>query len=187
MRNSPVKQLILFLIGSVLNVALFCLSKYLGFPLWLDFTGSLYITAVCGPFLGGFSLLLHSAVLAALIDGVCALWLIIPAVFACAVIYLSKRFELFKTPLGYVCSMFLTALSAAAGYFTIFIINFNPPARYDVYSDALSSVMRSHGVFLGTVISSIAIAFAEFIPCLALFSAAYFLTPRPKSSLSFKK
>lgn len=187
MRSSPVKQLISFLIGSVLNVALFCLSKYLGFPLWLDFTGSLYITAVCGPFLGGFSLLLHSAVLAALIDGTCALWLIIPAVFACAVIYLSKRFELLEIPLGYVCSVFSTALAAGVGYFMIFIINFKPPARYDVYSDILSLLIRSHGVFLDTVILSIAIAFAEFIPCLALFSAAYFLTPRQKSSLSFKK
>lgn len=187
MRNSPLKQFILFSIGSALNVALFCLSKYLGFSLWLDFTGSLYITAVCGPVLGAFSLLLHVTLITILIDGVCALWLIIPMTFACAVLYISKRFSLLKKPLSYVCGMFLTTLAAFLGYFIVFIINYMPPARYSAYADALSALIQSHGRFLGCVLSSAAIAFAELVPCLLLFTAAYFLTPRPKSSLSFKK
>lgn len=187
MRNSPVKQFALFTVGSILNVALFCLSKYLGFPLWLDFTGSFFIIAVCGPYWGALSLALHVTLLVSLIDGICALWLVIPAAFVSAVIYAAMRLGLFKTPLGYAASMFAAMLSGALGYFIIFVIDYQLPFRYSEYFDAMSVVMQSYGGFLGAVFASLALAFAELIPCLILFTAAYFITPRPKSSLSFKK
>ena len=187
MRNSPTKQLVLFVTGSVINVALFCLSKYLGFPLWLDFAGSFYITAVCGPFLGILSLILHITAVTVLIDGVCALWLAIPMAMACAVIYTANRFNMLGKPLSHLCTMFVTSIAAALGYFIVFIINYLPPARYLAYESAFSAMIHSNGKFFGTVILSLAIAFSEMIPCLAVFTAAYMLTPRPKSSLSFKK
>lgn len=187
MRNSPLKRLVMFSVGSALNVALFCLSKYLGFPLWLDYTGSFYITAVCGPVAGALSVILHTLLIVFLIDGVCALWLVIPAVFVSTVICATNQSGFLKTPFSYITSMFGSMLAGALGYFIIFASNYRLPSRYEEYLDAMSGVMQSYGGFLGTVYASLALAFTELIVCLLLFSAAYFLTPRPKSSLSFKK
>ncbi len=106
MRRSSSKQLILFLIGCAANIVLFCLSKYLHFPLWLDFTGSFYITAVCGPLPGVISFLLHITLLAVLIDGAGALWLALPMLFAGAVVYAAKHFSLLGKPLYHVCTVF---------------------------------------------------------------------------------
>ena len=97
MRRSSSKQHILFLIGCAANIVLFCLSKYLHFPLWLDFTGSFYITAVCGPLPGVISFLLHITLLAVLIDGAGALWLALPMLFAGAVVYAAKHFSAGET------------------------------------------------------------------------------------------
>lgn len=186
MRRSSSKQLILFLIGCAANIVLFCLSKYLHFPLWLDFTGSFYITAVCGPLPGVISFLLHITLLAVLIDGAGALWLALPMLFAGAVVYAAKHFSLLGKPLYHVCTVFLSSLAASVGYFIIFISN-RLPARYESYRSVINAVIESHGRFLGALLPGLAIAFAEMIPCLALFTAMYLLTPRPKSSLSFKK
>jgi hypothetical protein len=185
-RRSASKKFILFIIGCAVNIILFSLSKYLKFPLWLDFTGSFYITAVCGPLPGAVSFIIHITLLAVLIDGVGALWLALPMLFAAAVIYTAKHFFLLGKPLYHVCTVFLSSLAASVGYFVIFIAN-QLPARYESYRGALNAVAESHGRLLGALLPAIAISFAEMIPCLSLFTAMYFLTPRPKSSLSFKK
>ena len=81
MRRSSSKQLILFLIGCAANIVLFCLSKYLHFPLWLDFTGSFLYYGGMRPLPGVISFLLHITLLAVLIDGAGALWLALPMLF----------------------------------------------------------------------------------------------------------
>jgi len=187
MRNTPTKQLILFLVGSAINVALFCLSKYFGFPLWLDFAGSFYITVLCGPAYGLLSVVLHTATLAALIEGMSALWLLIPMLLAGGVIYTAGRLKLFSDPLGCVCSLFLATVGGFLGNLVIFLIRIPPTERYALYTGAFNAFIHSHGTFVGTVLGSAAISFAELIPCFLIFAGAYYLTPQQKSSLSFKK
>ncbi len=186
-QSKALKRWAYFAIGSAINVALFCLSKYLGFPLWLDYTGSFYITIFGGPAAGGVSILLHTVLLTVLIDGQSAMWLLVPAVFAAAVVYSASKMKLLGSPIGHIVTIFAAAFAAFLGDFIIFIINVSPPKRYSMYTGAFTALYSTHGRILGTVIMALAIAFAEIISSLAIFSAAYFLTPRPKSSLSFKK
>lgn len=187
MRNSPLKQFVIFTVGSALNAALFFLTKYTGFPLWLDFTGSMYITVAAGPVFGCASLLLHTLLLTLLIDGSNALWLLIPGVLCCSVLYALKQLGMFAKAPGYIGAMLITAASGTVGNFLIFAINKYPPSRYASALAALSDMKSAYGGFIGTVMLSAALAFAELVPSLILFSAAYFATPRQKRILSFKK
>ena len=79
-------------------------------PVSYTHLGSFYITAVCGPLPGAVSFIIHITLLAVLIDGVGALWLALPMLFAAAVIYTAKHFSLLEKPLYHVCTVFLSLI-----------------------------------------------------------------------------
>lgn len=186
MRNTPLKTVIYFIIGTFINLAMFSLSKYAGFPLWLDFTGSLYINSKCGVGFGIASVTAHTLFLAVLIDGPAAMWLFLPYTLACIVI----TFCLNESQRGKALDPFkvasLTVLSAFIMNFFAFIIS-SPIGRYTVYTTAFKSLSALMGRFFASFVLSGGITVAEVIPTLILLAAAFLFSPKNRGGLTFHK
>lgn len=180
------QQIICFITGCVINIALFSLSKYAGFPLWTDFTGSLLITAVCGSILGILSVIIHTAILILIIDGVNAL-LLLPAILAVITVmavFISK--DSFNSPKGYFLCCFCSFGSAFVLNSVINLI-FGMTGRYAVYGTAYTALHESVGKLFGSVIISAGVTFTELILSFAILALLLLIIPQKRDGLSFNK
>lgn len=184
-RQSLGKQILIFLIGTVLNLLLFSLSKYAGFPFWTDYTGSFLITALSGSILGVISILLHTLILTILIDGLSALWLLIPMLCVAAVISVFVKSGSFDTAKGYFLCVFSS--SAASGLITAIVMMFaGVTGRYTVYAPVYTALHESIGKIAGSVILASGIAAVELLISFAVMTLVMILIPRQRDGLSFK-
>ncbi len=179
-RNTVMRQIVLFIIGSVINLGMFCLSKYAGFPIWADFAGSVYITALCGAVGGGISIVLHTLIMCILIDGSYALWLALPAIIACAAVYVLKRLNsdsLSPTVIGCgasvssVLTFFALWLSFAASGFH---------GRREVLLPFATNINSQ-------VICAAGVALLETALTFIVFYIIYIITPKNNEILKFKR
>lgn len=185
-RNSPKKQTLLFIIGSAINLALFCLSKYTAFPLWLDYTGTLYITALCGPMFGFLSFIIHTALLVTLIDGWTAIIAAIPILFVCFIGYLFGK-EDDKSLQGGLAAAFLALVSAFVSSTAVFYCVSSLPHRYSSYTALFETVINDSGKFFGAVTIASVTTLTEVLLMLVLFAIAWLITPKSNETLIFKK
>ncbi len=178
-RNSILKQIILFIIGSLINLGMFCLSKYAGLPVWADFAGSVYITALAGPVWGAISVIVHTLLVVILIDGAYALWLGLPALLVCALVYFFRVREISFTPLN-ACAF--GCISAFISFVCLYI-SFIPT---DVAGRrlALAHVITDRFTCLFTAAG---IAFLESCLTALVFFIAFLLTPKKDDKLIFKR
>lgn len=186
-RNSPAKQILFFLIGSLINIALFTLSKYTAFPLWWDYTGSFYITSACGPTLGFVSAALHTAILAILIDGPTALWMFLPAAAICGVLTLYQRAMLNGRGYSVPETVGVGTVCAWAPMFLAFICSPSLPTRYLGYNGAFEALWNTHGKFLSALILSAGVTLVEILPSMMILLLLSLITPKNRDGLSFHK
>lgn len=186
MRMSRSRVIAAFLIGSAVNAVLFCLSKYLGFPLWLDYSGSLYIAALCGPLPALLSALIHTVMLTALIDGAPALWMMLPMFLCCLVLFYARLSDALATGIG---KLGVLLAVTAAGFFGSFlpVVIHGAPGRYSAYADAFAALSQVCGRFFAAVFFSGAAAFCIFLPSALIALGMYVITPKPSMGLTFKK
>ena len=184
-RQSLGKQILIFLIGTVINLILFSLSKYAGFPFWTDYTGSFIITALAGPVLGTVSVIIHTLILTILIDGIAALWLLIPMLCVATVISLFVKSGSFDTAKGYFLCVFLS--STVAGTVTAITMIFaGVTGRYAVYAPVYTALHESIGKVAGSIILASGIAAVELLISFAVMTLVMTLMPRQRDGLSFK-
>lgn len=175
-RNTVMRQIVLFIIGSVINLGMFCLSKYAGFPVWADFAGSLYITALCGAVTGYVSVALHTVLMCVLIDGAYALWYALPACIACAAVYILKRINkgmLAPTAVG--CGAFI---SSVLSFFALWL-SFATGGFYG-RREALLNVGSQMLCAAGVSLLETALTFI-------IFYIIYIITPKNTEILKFKR
>ncbi len=185
-QNNVKKQILIFTIGSLLNLLLFCLTKYTAFPFWLDYTGTLYITALCGIVMGSVSFLIHTVLLWVLIDGAVSLLPAIPIILVMATIYLFIKDDsksVIKNFAMALCSITIAFISNVL----IFLCCKTPIGRYEVYSDIFKSLTSDFGKFYAAFCTSAAITFSELLLCFMILAVASVLTPRRSDNLTFKK
>lgn len=187
MRNSPLKQTVLFVVGCVVNLIFFSLSKYLSFPLWLDYTGSFYITVMCGPILGFISVLVHTLLLVILVDGAAALWLFLPAAAICAVLTMQMKAAEMRSEFSNWKIATLTTTAAWVMNFLSFICSPNLPGRYFIYNEAFKAICNSNGKFISSLILSAGITLPETLISLALLLGMIIISPKSHNGLSFRK
>jgi len=178
-RNSILKQIVIFIIGSIINVGMFCLSKYAGFPVWADFAGSVYITALAGPVAGALSVILHTLITVILIDGVYALWLGLPALLVCAVIYF---FRIREIPFSFLNVCAFGCISALINFVCLYIsfIPTDVAGRRAVLATVI--VDRFTCIF-----TAAGIALLEACLTALVFFIAFLLTPKNDEKLIFKR
>lgn len=186
MRMSRSRIFVAFLVGSAVNALLFCLSKYLGFPLWLDYSGSLYIAALCGPVPGLLSALLHTLVLTLLIDGPCAMWMMLPLFFCCLVLFYARLADAFSNAAGKTGVLLCVTAAGFAGLFLPVIIS-GTPGRFEAYVGVFNALREVCGRFFSAIFISGAGAFCMFLPSALIALGLYVITPKPSAGLSFKK
>ena len=185
-RNSAKKQILLFIVGCLINLGMFCISKYAAFPLWLDYTGSLYISVLCGLPLGLLSIVLHTVILIVLIDGWTALLSVIPVLFLCIIGHLFGKAPDKSVQGGLAGAFIATVGSFIAGALAILCYG-NLPHRYESYGEFFNVVLQSSGRFFAAVTMSSIITLTEILCTIALFGIAYTLTPKTNDNLIFKK
>ena len=184
-RKTLGQRILLFIIGTAVNLVLFCLSKYAGCPLWADFTGAFLIAAGCGPVMGVISVLLHTGLLTILIDGTAAL-LLAPAILAAVtLIGLSAMKGSFETPSGLIICAFASTSIASVLNFLCFLI-FGMTGRYAIYTTAYTALHESVGKLIGSLLLSVGITGAEFIFSFIILLILIMLVPKKRDGLSFK-
>ena len=186
MRMSRSRVIAAFFIGSAVNVVLFCLSKYLGFPLWLDYSGSLYVAALCGPMPALLSAAIHTVMLTALIDGAPALWMMLPLFLCCLVLFYARMSDALATGIGKTGVVFALSAAGFLGTFLPVIIH-GAPGRFSGYAEAFSALSAVCGRFFAAIFFSGAAAFCFYMPSALIALGLYTITPKPKGGLSFKK
>lgn len=178
-RNSVLKQFIIFIIGSAVNLGMFCLSKYAGFPVWADYAGSVYITAIAGPVAGGISVVLHTLLLVLLIDGSYALWLALPALCICTLIYIFRIKEIrlsFKNMCAFGCmASLLTFVSLYLSFIPTDVAG-RRAVLAAIITDRFTCMLAAAGV-----------ALLESCLTVAVFFIVYLLTPKNDDKLIFKR
>lgn len=185
-RNSSKKQALLFIIGSAINLTLFCLSKYTVFPFWLDYTGSIYITALCGLPLGLLSLIIHTALLTALIDGWSALITVIPILLVCIIGHLFGK-QPDKSLHAGLAAAFIALVSAFISHTAVLLCVSSLPKRYGSYTPLFELVANSSGKLSGAVTTASVITFTDILLTLLLFTLAWLITPKSNENIIFKK
>ena len=185
-RNNPKKQILLFFIGCAINVLLFILAKYTPMPLWLDYTGSLYITIMCGPLYAFLSLVLHTTFLAILIDGWTAVLIAIPWLIVCIIFYLFDKNGLCSHSDG-IAATFLAIISSFISYSAIFLISPILPHRYENIAEIANTVAEGFGKFYASITLASVLTFTEILLSVLLFAFIWFITPRAKDNMIFKK
>lgn len=185
-RNTPAKQLAYFTAGSLINLVLFCLSKYTAFPLWLDYTGSLYITAKAGATLGIPSVILHTLMLTFFIDGTTALWSLLPIGAVCLLIFLLDNANIMTKEHNKPYAIMSMVFAAFGGHLISFLCMPSLPTRYLSYKPAFDALWNSHGRFMAAVLLAAAIAFIEIMLSILLLILAEFVTPKSGDGLSFR-
>ncbi len=178
-RNSLLKQTLFFVLGSFINLALFCLSKYAGFPVWCDYAGSLYITATCGIIMGFASTVLHTVIMIVLIDGAYALWFAIPALTLCGAVYLCKRRVGLLSPSGVGYCAFISAI---VSFFSIWL----SLGTIGAFGRRLSVAPILSDNFI-LCLAAAGTAFLETALTAIIFYIAYMLTPKSDEKLKFKR
>ena len=169
-----------------MNLLLFCLTKYTGFPFWLDYTGTLYITALCGIAMGCASLIIHTILLWILIDGAVSLLPALPVLLVIVIIHL-----FIKEDSKSIIKSFAMALCSISGAFIcnvlILLCCKSPVGRYGIYSNIFSSLVSDFGKFNASFYTGAAITFSEMLLCFLILSAVSLLTPRRSDNLIFRK
>lgn len=178
-RNSFLKQTVIFIIGSLVNFGLFCLSKYAHFPVWADYAGSVYITALSGATLGALSVILHTVLLVLLIDGWYSLWYGLCALIICAVVFYFRKTEQ-PFDLKHIC-----AIGSVSAFFNFFIqwLKFatsGAHGRYSWVADVVSGKFLCASASAGT-------AFLECLLTLVIFYILFLITPKTDEKLVFKR
>lgn len=185
-RNNPKKQFILFLIGCAINVLLFILAKYTRMPLWLDYTGSIYITVMCGPVYAFASVFLHTALLALLIDGPTALLVAVPMLLVCVIFFVFDKNGL-TSHLDGVAAAFISIIAAFISMSLITLICGALPARYAPLSYLYEAVASESGRLFAAITVASVVAFTEVLVSILLFALIWLITPRAKDNMIFKK
>lgn len=188
MRFSIKKQILLFIVGSILNAVLFCLTRYTGLyenmPFWVDYTGSVYISILCGPLIGGISLILHTVAISILL-GKYAFLSAIPIVLIIVVIYIflqndSRNFQ------GGMAAAFLSSIIAYISNIVI-MLSFGPVGKYQFYSESYTLLSSQSGKFAASLMTCAIFTFIEVIVCFAILVVVILLTPKREGNVIFKK
>lgn len=185
-RNNPKKQILLFFIGCAINVLLFILTKYTPMPLWLDYTGSLYVTVMCGPLYAFLSLALHTLLLTVLIDGWTAVLVALPWLIVCIIFYLYDKRRLTSHADG-IAASFLAVISTFISYSAVFLILPILPHRYENLAEIANTVADGFGKFYASITLASVLTFTEVLLSILLFALVWFITPKAKDNMIFKK
>ena len=186
-RPSVKKQIFIFIIGSILNLLLFCITKYTPFPFWPDYAGTLYIAVLCGPILAIPSLILHTAIPCMIIDG--AGWsALLPAISILLVIlliyYSHKSGE--KNAYKSISTAFLSGIVCFICNTVIFLCCKMPLGRYAIFSEIFSAGINTGGKLFASVVLAAAISFTEIFLTFIILECAWLLTPK-RENIIFKK
>ncbi len=186
MTRQPIaKQILFFIFGTFINIVLFSISKYLGFPFWTDYTGSFFITAFAGIIPGILSVIFHTALLFVLIDGPYALLMLLPTITICTIITLFVSKGEFETAKGYTLNMFISSVAATVVNFLIILI-FGMSGRYAVYENAYAQICTVQGVVCGTLTITVAITAIETLISFIILGILLFISPKRRDGLTFK-
>lgn len=177
-RNSFLKQTVIFIIGSLINFGLFCLSKYAHFPVWADYTGSVYITALGGAPLGALSVILHTALLILLIDGWYSLWYGLCALIICAAVFYFRKAEQFDIKGVCAVGFIATLITFFAQWLKLALSGAH--GRYAWVADVAAGKFLCASAAAGT-------AFLECLMTLLVFYVLFLITPKTDEKLVFKR
>ncbi|MBQ8605719.1 MAG: hypothetical protein IJ408_03195 [Clostridia bacterium] len=185
-RLSAKKQILIFIIGSVLNLLLFALTHYTKFPIWLDHTGTLIISLTCGPILGIASLILHTVIVFVFVFRWSALLQMIPILAIVLIIYYFNKDEgksFYKDLSVALCS----ASSAFIINTLIFLCCPAPLGRYEYYCEAFAVLTQAGSKLWASIITSGAISFIEVLLSFLILSVLMLILPKRDENLIFKK
>lgn len=178
-RNSLLKQTVIFIIGSIINIGMFCLSKYAGFPFWADYAGSVYITVLAGANFGIVSILLHAMLTVLLIDKWYALWYTLAALGTCTVMFIFRKRE-HRLGIRNVCSG--AFMSAAISFGTVWLSLLTSGAHGR--RAWLAAYLPDN---LAVCLCSAGIGLIEGALTIAVFYILFLLTPKTDDKLIFKR
>lgn len=185
MHLSKKKQALIFIIGSAINLLLFCLTKYTAFPLWMDYSGTLYITAFCGPFTGAVSLVVHTLLLCLLIDKAAAILPALAIMAIMAVIWFFGQDDT-KSIRKSLSVGYISVLAATFVNTIVFVCCKAPLGRYAFYGDIFKAATQSGGKFFASLLLASGLI-TEVILSLAIVGIAWLLTPKRGDNLIFRK
>ena len=177
------RTILIFLIGSVLNIVLFVLARYAHFPLWLDFSGSIFISFTLGAVLGVVSVLLHILLTALLYSGFNALWLLPAMLCLCLLTAFFASHRFMENPFISLSAVFITIISTL---FIAYIMTFILESKIisHAYLAQLKSTFGEGIAFLYFVCGT---KLPDLVLSWALTGICVLLTPKQKSVIGFKR
>ena len=177
---------VIFAAGSLINIALFLLARYTPFPLWLDFSGSIYISYALGPISGGASVLLH-LILCSFLLSPAAFWLLPAMLSLCLLTAFFSRRRFMDNFLISLSAVFITIICAVLVTFLISFVFKSPIPGYTAFSTYMSSLITAYGNVTAHLYFACATKFPELALSWAAAGLCILITPRQKSKIGFKR
>jgi membrane protein len=173
----------IFIIGSILNIVLFVLARYASFPIWLDFSGSIFISFTLGPIAGAASVLLHAILTVFLYSGWSALWLLPTMLCLCLLTAYFSRHRFMENPFISLSAVFITIIcSLVIAYLMIFPLSAKIPAH-----EFLTELKNMFGTGMANLYYVCATKFPDLILSWAIAGICILLTPKQKTLIGFKR
>ena len=161
----------IFIIGSILNIVLFVLARYASFPIWLDFSGSIFISFTLGPVAGAASVLLHTILTVFLYSGWYALWLLPAMLCLCLLTAYFSRQRFMENPFISLSSVFITIICSLV-----------IPAH-----EFLTELKNIFGTGMANLYYVCATKFPDLILSWAIAGICILFTPKQKTLIGFKR
>ncbi|GEM_PF-6687214 len=176
------RNVIIILVGVVMNYLLYFATKQFQLPFWLDASGTAYAALALGPVYGLIAGLLYTILLTCLGQGTNSLWYVW-LISACLAVFIGvlNRKRLIRDFLDVCGVVFLCCLINVLA-FTALALFLNQGVPGDRFGRVIFDAMRGEGSFawFSSATSVLVGKFLDTVICAAIVGIAYFLTPKDR-------
>lgn len=169
----------LLIISVIMNLGLFAVCYYLNLPLWLDTTGTVYISCILGAPIGFLVAIINNASQAMFFYGKQAIFFyFVSLLTAYTAGFTFRKYKGSKIKKWIVMTLLLLILEGVSAVLITFSANGGIPSNYWSNRIYYSLLSVGHSPIVSTVISVLTIKIPDVIVSTAIVAAAIRLTPR---------